>query len=190
VARFLRLKASWQEKFLQDMTKNTIIFVDEPYLTSLGSAFVSISGERVVSLIGEVLCGIEGISGVHCCGSTDWSLMLGLPTDIVSFDAYNYYQSLSLYPDDVKAFLHRGGTIAWGIVPNDEEMLVKETVASLGDRLGEAVAPFTRDGVSYRTVLEQSLVTPSCGLASLSSEAADQVLALLAGLSGKLRQRL
>lgn len=190
VARFLRLKAAWQEKFLQTMTKNTIIFVDEPYLTSLGSAFVSIPQERVVSLIGEVLCGIEGISGVHCCGSADWSLVLGLPTDIVSFDAYNYSQSLSLYPGDVKAFLQRGGTIAWGIVPNDEETLVKETVASLGDRLGETMAPFARDGVLYRTVLEQALVTPSCGLASLSPEAADHALSLLTGLSEKLRQRL
>ncbi|MEW6143195.1 MAG: methionine synthase [Chloroflexota bacterium] len=190
VARFLRLKATWQEKLLRTMTENTIIFVDEPYLTSLGSAFVSIPPEKVVSLIGEVLCGIEGISGVHCCGSTDWSLMLGLPTDIVSFDAYNYSQSLSLYPDDVRAFLQRGGTIAWGIVPNDEETLAKETVASLGDRLGEAMAPFTRDGISYHTVQEQSLITPSCGLASLSSEAADHALNLLTKLSESLRQRL
>lgn len=190
VARFLRLKAAWQERLLSGMTKNTIIFVDEPYLTSLGSAFVSIPQERVVGLIGEVLCGIEGISGVHCCGGTDWSLMLGLPTDIISFDAYNYAQSFSLYPDDVKAFLNRGGTIAWGIVPNDEETLAKETVASLKDRLGEAIAPFTRDGISYYSVLEQSLVTPSCGLASLSPEAADQALNLLAMVSEALRQRL
>jgi methionine synthase II (cobalamin-independent) len=190
VARFLRLKAAWQEKLLKSMTENTIILVDEPYLTSLGSAFVSIPPERVVNLIGEVLCGIEGISGVHCCGGADWSLMLRLPTDIISFDTYNYAQSLGLYPDDVIAFLRRGGTIAWGIVPNDEETLAGETIASLNDRLGEAMAPFTRDGISFRTILEQALVTPSCGLGLLSSEAADHALSLLTGLSEKLRQRL
>jgi methionine synthase II (cobalamin-independent) len=190
VARFLRLKASWEEKFLRQMTNNTIIFVDEPYLTSLGSAFVSIPRERVINLIGEVLCGIEGVNGVHCCGGTDWSLLLSLPTDIISFDAYNYANSLSLYAADVKAFLERGGNIAWGIVPNDEETIVKESVSSLSDRIGEAMAPFTREGVPYRKVLEQALVTPSCGLASLSSDAADQALAMLAGLSSKLKQKL
>ncbi|MCX8127046.1 MAG: methionine synthase, partial [Dehalococcoidia bacterium] len=67
---------------------------------------------------------------------------------------------------------------------------VKETVASLKDRLGEAIAPFTRDGISYRSVLEQSLLTPSCGLASLSLEAADHALDMLARLSELLRRRL
>ncbi|MCX8127099.1 MAG: methionine synthase, partial [Dehalococcoidia bacterium] len=32
VARFLRLKAAWQEKLLRKVAKNTIIFIDEPYL--------------------------------------------------------------------------------------------------------------------------------------------------------------
>ena len=164
--------------------------MDEPYLTSLGSAFVSIPRERVIDLIGEVLCGIEGVSGVHCCGAADWSLLLALPADILSFDAYNYAQSLALYPADVKAFLSKGGTIAWGVVPNDEDALAGETVASLNDRLGEAIAPFTRDGVPFRQALEQGLLTPSCGLASLSAEAADRALGLLTGLSERVRQRL
>jgi len=188
-AKFLRLKASWQENFLRQISRNTIVFVDEPYLVSLGSVFTPIPEEKVPSLLQEVLEGIKGTKGLHCCGNTNWPVLLSMPIDILSFDAYNYASSLSAYPSEVKAFLERGGAIAWGIVPNDEEALAKESVASLHDRLGEAMAPFTRDGLSFNQVVEQGLLTPSCGLAGLSPEAANQTLELLADLSQYLRKR-
>jgi methionine synthase II (cobalamin-independent) len=188
-AKLLRLKAAWQEKELSKISKNTIIFVDEPYMTSFGSAFVSLSKERVISLLEEVFGGIKGLKGVHCCGNTDWSVLLSTKVDILSLDAYNYAQSLSLYPAEIKKLLDRKGAIAWGIVPNDEPSLAKETVASLKDRLEEAMAPFTRKGVPFKDLIAQGLLTPSCTLASLSIDAAAQALELLAELSAMLRKR-
>ena len=190
LAKLLRLKAAWQEKALSQISRNTIIFVDEPYMVSFGSAYVSLSRERVINLLEEVFGGISGLKGVHCCGNTDWSVLLGTSADILSFDAYNYAQSFSLYPAEIKKFLDRKGTIAWGIVPNNEEALAKESVASLKDRLDEAMAPFTRNGIPFKQLLQQGLLTPSCGLASLATkEAAAQALELLAELSAKIRKR-
>lgn len=189
MARHLRLKASWQEKALSRISPNTIIFVDEPYLTSLGSPFVSLSSEQVVALLEETLAGITGIKGLHCCGNVDWPMLLSLSIDILSFDAYNYTTALSVYPVEVKSFLEQGRAIAWGIVPNDEESLAKETIASLSDRLEEAMAPLTRDGLPFRQLIEQGLLTPSCGVESLSPEAAEQALESLGQLSIKLRKR-
>jgi methionine synthase II (cobalamin-independent) len=190
VAKFLRLKAGWQEKELSKISKNTIIFVDEPYMASFGSVSVALSKEKVVSLLDEVLGGIKGLKGVHCCGNTDWSVLLSTKIDILSFDAYNYAPSLSLYPSEVKSFLGRKGVIAWGIVPNDEPSLAKETAASLKDRLEEAMAPFTRKGVPFKQLIEQGLLTPSCGLAPLNTtDAAGRALELLAELSAKIRKR-
>ena len=189
IAKFLHLKMAWQQKFLRGISENTIIFVDEPYLASLGSAFVAISVDHVSGLIEDVISGIQGLKGIHCCGGTDWSLLLKSSTDILSFDTYNYADSFSCYPADVKAFLERGGTIAWGIVPNDEDWLRKETPASLMDRLGEAIAPHSRDGISFRQVLAQSIVTPSCALTSLSVEACAEALKLLSDLSSKIRTK-
>ena len=189
VVKLLRLKASWQEKELRKISKNTIIFVDEPYMAAFGSVSVSLSKERVITLLEEVFGGISGLKGVHCCGNTDWSVLLGTSVDIISFDAYNYAQSLSLYPSEIKSFLDRKGTIAWGIVPNDEPSLARETVASLKDRLEEAMAPFTRKGVPFKQLLQQGLLTPSCGLAPLNTpEAAARALELLAELSAKIRK--
>ena len=37
IAKFLHLKAAWEEKFLRSIAPDAVIFVDEPYLASLGS---------------------------------------------------------------------------------------------------------------------------------------------------------
>jgi len=190
VPRFLRLKAGWQEKALRRICPNTIIFVDEPYMASFGSVALLMSKEKVISLLEEVFGGISGLKGVHCCGNTDWSVLLETSVDIISFDTYNYAQSLTLYPAEVKRFLDRKGAIAWGIVPNNGEALGKESVASLNDRLEEAMAPFTRNGIPFKQLIKQGLLTPSCGLASIASEdAAAQALELLTELSARIRKR-
>ncbi|GAI45897.1 unnamed protein product, partial [marine sediment metagenome] len=91
----------------------------------------------------------------------------------------------------VKKFLDRGGAIAWGIIPNDKESVGKESVASLNDRLEEAMAPFTRKGIPFQQLIAQGLLTPSCGLGSIDTEeAAAQVLELLAELSIRIRKRI
>jgi len=188
-AKFLRLKASWQENILKGISPNPIIFVDEPYLVSLGSVFTPIPEGKVPVLLEEVFRGINGIKGLHCCGNTNWSVILDTTVDILSFDAYKYASSLSTHSDKVKSFLERGGGIAWGIVPNDEEALSKESLPSLRDRLEEAIAPFARDGVKFRQIIAQGLVTPSCGLEGLSPEVAALALELTAKLSRDLRSR-
>lgn len=190
VAKFLRLKAAWQEKQLSRISPNTIIFVDEPYMASFGSVAVPLAKEKVASLLEEVFRGIKGLKGVHCCGNTDWSVILETGLDILSFDAYNYAQSLSLYPVEVKKFLYKKGVIAWGIVPNDGPSLGKESASALKDRLEEAMLPFTRNGISFKQLVAQSIITPSCTLASLESpDASARALELLSELSQMMRSK-
>lgn len=190
VPKLLRMKASWMEKALSQVSRRTVVFLDEPYMAAFGSVGMMLSREQVVRLLDEVFEGIGGIKGVHCCGNTDWSVLLQTQTDIISFDTYGFAESLALYQDAVKKFIAGGGTVAWGIVPTDAETLTGETVASLRDRLEEAMAPFTRNGLPFRQLVAQGLLTPACGLASLGSEeAAGRALELLADLSRDVRQR-
>ena len=190
-AKLLKLKASWMEKELRAISKNTLIFVDEPYLNSVGSAFFSLNKDKVVTLLEEVFSGINGLKGVHCCGNTDWALLLGTSLDILNFDAYEYGETLTLYPAEIRKFIARGGIIAWGIVPNQEEGLKRESVASLQDRLEAVIAPFTRKGIEipFRRLIKQSLLTPCCGIAGLSPDAAGTALGLLSDLSASMRSR-
>ena len=192
VPKLLKLKAAWQEKELKKISKKTIIFVDEPIMASYGSVIASGSfskPEKITEMIDEVFEGISGLKGIHCCGNTDWSVLLKTKLDILNFDAYSYATSLSLYPEEIKKFIARGGCIAWGIVPNNAEPIGKETVASLKDRLEEAIAPFTRNGLRFKDIVKQSLLTPCCSLTSLSEEGAEQALKLLTELSTEMRKR-
>ena len=190
VPKFLRLKASWQEQALSKLNQNTIIFVDEPYMTAFGSIAMQLSREQVISMLEETFAGIKRIKGVHCCGNTDWSILLQTSTNIIHFDAYKYADSLAIYPAEVKKFLDRGGCVGWGIIPTDAESVNKETVSSLKDRLESAMAPFTRKGIRFKTLIEQGLLLPACGLGPIGSEsAAERALQLLADLSNTIRKK-
>jgi len=190
-AKLLKLKAAWMEQELRRVNKNTIIFVDEPYLHSIGSAFFALSHEKVVSLIQEVFSGIQGTKGIHCCGQSDWSVVLKTGLDILNFDAYNYGASLALYPKEVRNFLADGKAIAWGIIPNDEALLKQETAASLVERLEETMSPLTRKGIElpFKQVAAQSMITPACGMAGLSVDAFDTAMGLLKAVSDKMRSK-
>lgn len=186
--KHLRLKASWMEQQLLGIADQTIIFLDEPYMSSFGSAFLSLSEGQVVDLMEEVFAGIEGLKGVHCCGNTDWSLLLSTSLDIVSFDAYEYAETLALYPEQVGGFLDRGGILAWGIVPAGDEAL-DETVDSLVDRFHGAVGLLTEKGFARDDLLAASLIMPSCGCGSLQVSTAERVLELTAAVSKALQER-
>ncbi|MBN2240254.1 MAG: methionine synthase [Dehalococcoidales bacterium] len=189
-AKLLRLKASWMENRLAKLSRNTIVFVDEPCLGFFDSESFPVSKEKTMALIKEVLEGINGIKGVHCCNETDWSFLFDIGIDILSFDTYSYPASLARNPEQVKKFIYNGRVIAWGIVPHEEKSLAGESVSSLKDRLEEAMAPFTRnEGLPFKTLVQQSLVTPGCSLASVPVDGAERALELLVALSDTMRRR-
>jgi len=188
VAKHLRLKAIWMERELRKLSPQTIIFVDEPYMSSFGSEFISLSRGEVIAVMEEVFAGIEGLKGVHCCGNTDWSLLLSTTVDILNLDAYAHAEGLALYPDEVSAFLDRGGTIAWGIVPASEQVH-DETVDSLSERFHQALGLLTDKGLHQDDLLASALIMPSCGCGSLPIATAERVLGLTGELAIALRER-
>jgi len=157
----LSLKARWMEKKFKDLFPRTptILFFDEPSLSSFGSAFSSLNRDEVIHSLNECFDAVKGLKGIHCCGNTDWSVLLSTNLDILSFDAYGYLETLSLYPKELKAFLERGGILAWGIVPTSEAV-IKEDAKSLIGRIKEGVKALSKMGID-RTLLERALLTPS-----------------------------
>lgn len=189
VVRHLNMKARWQEAFLQRVFPGvpTLTFFDEPYMVSFGTAFCSLSREQVRDLINGVVSGLEGLVGVHCCGNTDWSLLLDTRVDLLNFDAYEYGENLLLYAEELKTFLERGGLLAWGVVPTSEA-IDHEDVASLARRLRDQVEELAQKTGCRDLVLRQSLVSPSCGAGSLSLARARRVFELTHELSENMRQ--
>jgi hypothetical protein len=182
----IAIKALWQVKELSITSKKPIIFLDEPYLSGFGSAFTPIERTDVIRMIQEVMDYVRERSdaciGIHCCGNTDWSMIIEAGPDIINFDAFSYLDYFMLYPDDITRFIRNGGTIAWGIVPT-AEFSGEETKEGLFLRLKEALARLHEWGLDLNTVINHSLLTPACGLGTIDPHSSETILTLLSTLS-------
>jgi len=191
VVKCLVMRTRWQVLSLKSLHPGVIIFIDEPYLSSFGSAFINITREEVISYLGEVISAIKengALAGVHCCGNTDWSILFDTDTDIVNFDACEYFQGMTLYPEKLKAFLKRGGSLAWGIVPTSSQAL-EITSDFLVEDFEDKVNQLVSKGIAKKELLEQCLITPACGVGSKSVEIADRVTELSRDVSETLRKK-
>jgi methionine synthase II (cobalamin-independent) len=185
--KHLSSKARWMERKFNDLFPGTptMISFDEPSLSSFGSAFSSLNREDVIHSLNECFDAVKGLKGIHCCGNTDWGVLLSTNLNFLSFDAYGYLETLSLYPKELKAFLERGGILAWGIVPTSEAIL-KEDAQSLIKRFKEGVKALAKKGIDP-SLLQRAILTPSCGTASLSIPLAERVCQVTAEVSRRLQ---
>jgi hypothetical protein len=110
--------------------------------------------------------------------------------DILSFDSHDYFDSLALYDKSLRAFLGRGGRLAWGLVPTNEEALKAETLEDFWQRFQSQVQDLKSRGFDPKMVLSQSLLTPACGVGYLSPDLASQVLGRLSELTVRARHWL
>jgi methionine synthase II (cobalamin-independent) len=187
VTKVLVMKSRWQIRELKKLSKDVIIFIDEPYLVSIGSSYINIPADDVIRSLDEVFIAIKeegALSGVHCCGNTDWPLLLKRGVDILNFDAYNFTKEFFLYHRDIKEFTERGSTIAWGIVPSSEEA---DSIDAQGiaKRLKAAIKTLEDKGVDISSI--SSLVTPSCGLGTLDEKRAKRIAGLVSSVSEILK---
>jgi hypothetical protein len=193
VTRGLALKAAWQAAKIRETGRKAIVFFDEPSLTGLGSAFLQISREEVISLLTETITAArepgEAFFGVHCCGNTDWSVLLESPIDILSFDSYEFFDNVKLYDKSLKKFLARGGNLAWGLVPSSPTA-PDETEEALWAKFTAQIEELVLAGLDRKTLLTHSLLTPACGLGYLSPDKAREALGHLAGLSRRAQDWL
>lgn len=196
IVKTLTIKALWQIKQIKSANQSTtpIIFIDEPTISQLGtSAFLTISQEEVLEMIKEISDIIQangGISAIHCCGKCDWSVPLKAEVNIINLDAYAYSQNLSVFYKDVEKFLLNNGKIAWGIIPTlDKNALQKIDLPQLIAIFDQAVEYLTGKGIDEKLIIENSMITPSCGAGGLDVEMADKAMALTKLLSDSLKEK-
>ncbi|NQT26244.1 hypothetical protein HQ585_12875 [candidate division KSB1 bacterium] len=191
VVKTLVRQVQWQVKQLKPFaSEGVLLFVDEPVLAAFGSSsYLYLSEEIVHGMLGEVFDAISeagGITGIHVCGNSDFGMIVRSGVQVINFDAYQYGESISLYPDDIKAFFDRGGSIAWGIVPTTPA-INRETVEGLTERLKGCFDAMERKGFSKALLYERAILTPSCGAGNLSLDEARRVFDLLAGVQHSAR---
>jgi methionine synthase II (cobalamin-independent) len=192
--KILAQKARWQVKMLSRFGSPVIIFFDEPALAGFGSsAMISVSREEVATCFDEVIGPVHnegGLAGIHVCANADWSLILESGADIISFDAYSFFDKLMLYPDHVRRFVESGKILAWGIVPTlISEDIERETAEALVARWEAQSAAIEALGFDRSAILAQTFITPACGTGALTIDLANKVLTLTRQVSATLRKR-
>ena len=190
IVKAMEMKARWLLKKFSSLGCPQICFIDEPILSAFGSStYVSLERSDAVRCIADVVQAIhaeDGLAGTHCCGNTEWTILVDAGVDIISFDAYQYGETITYYPEQIKAFLDRGGVLAWGIVPSTGA-IADETPESLVEKLRQRIGMLADKGIDSDILWERCLLTPSCGTGSIPQASAERVLCTLSEVSHIVR---
>lgn len=185
IVKGIAMKALWQVQRFRERGAKPLIFLDEPYLAAFGSVYINLSKKDGINALNEVIEVVQqagGLTGIHCCGNTDWSLVAGTKVDIISFDAYHFTETLALYPAELNTYLKRGGRLAWGIVPTSKEELNHDNIASLNRKLNQGLELLANKRINPELLYKGFFITPSCGVGSLSERLAEQAIELTSQL--------
>ena len=192
VIKALAVKSRWQIREFAPFASQILCFIDEPVLSAFGSsAYLGVKREDVVAAIAEVAESIraEGaLSAVHCCGNTEWTMLIDAGVDIINFDSYEYGDTMALYHGAMKKYLEAGGLFAWGAVPTSDAVR-NESVESLELRLEEMIDLLASKGIDRDLIVSRALITPACGTGSILPADAEKVFSLVADLSRHMQSK-
>ncbi len=179
------LKAVWLIELFRPYADQIILFFDEPCLSAYGSsAYMGLSRNDVIECLNDVISLVKSrgaIPGVHCCGNTDWSLLMATDTSIINFDAVDYMDSLPIYSNDLRRFVEEGGTCAFGAVPNTRRV-VEDTSERILDRINQGLSSLVQAGINRNELTSRIIVTPACGCAGMTDEEVKACYKVLAEL--------
>ncbi|MCK5804445.1 MAG: hypothetical protein KAI66_16525 [Lentisphaeria bacterium] len=192
VVKGMAMKCRWQLQALKPFADQMICFIDEPILSAFGSStYVSVQRDEIVEALSEVIEAVhaEGaLAGIHCCGNTEWSILIDAGVDIVNFDAFEFGETIAMYTDSVKSHLEKGGYLAWGVVPTSPAIR-KQTVDTLAEHLEKMIDHLATTGIDKQLILDQAIITPSCGTGSMEEADAEKVFEMTSALSKAMRAK-
>jgi len=190
IIKALAMKCRWQLQKFAPYAQNMICFIDEPILSAFGSStYVTVKREDIVAILAETIEAVhaeKALAGIHCCGNTEWSILIDAGVDIVNFDAFSYGETVAMYPEAVRRHLERGGLLAWGIVPTSPAIR-GQTAETLEAQLEKVIDHLAAQGIDRGMILRQAILTPSCGTGSLEPSDAERVFELLPALSKRMK---
>lgn len=192
VVKSLAMQCRWQVQKFRPYAKQVICFIDEPILAGFGSStYVSVHREDVVAHINELVEAIhadDALAGIHCCGNTEWAIPIDSGADIVNFDAFEFAETIAMYPDAVKSLFARGGWLAWGVVPTSVAIR-EQSVEDLERKLEEGMDRLASTGIEKQRIIDRAILTPSCGTGSMAPEDAVRVFEMTQSLSRRMREK-
>ena len=164
-----------------------VLVFDEPGLVGGLRPDLLLGADAVIDLLSGALAAAEGqaLTGVHCCGPTDWRLVLQAGPQLLSLPVG---ADVTGSAGALGAFLERGGWVAWGAVSTDGPL--GEQPSRSWRQLSSQWCELVQSGCDPVLLRRQALVTPVCGLALHDEAQADHVFALTRRLAEKIHDQV
>lgn len=183
--------AYWQIDTIREKGFKPILVLDEPFLPTAMGAAGSTQARKTLKLLRSIVKRLRKRGarvGVHCCNRIAPAALTELEVDLIHFDAYHFPTQLSRSRGELQRFLKDGGVVAWGIVPVSESLTpMGET--KLEKMFNDLLASMVTRGLPLQRVLAQSMVAPTCGTGSLTSEQSGKIVEFTARLSRQFKAR-
>ncbi len=177
IFRLLLARSLAMAKAIRRASATPIVYLDEPGLYALQRANPHhLLALQEIKVLVMALQREGALVGLHCCGNTDWDLLLDCGVDLLSLDVR---LSLDAALEDraaLERFLASGAAFSLGIVPTN--VAASFAVSELVDSV-EASFTATFGRRRAREVMMRSVLTPACGLAMRSVVVAEQTFAQL-----------
>lgn len=192
------IKALWAIEKIKEYCPTTVpvIILEEPLLNqfrTIRRENEDVTDDYVINMLSHVTDKLRqagAIIGVQCFEKCDWSIPIKAGVDIISFDAYNNPNNLTIIPDLIINFLRKGGMINWGIVPVlSDEMVKGLTIDYLHKRLSSTIGGTILAGVPAELIYNSALVSLNDDIDKLSVFFAEKALLLATQLGSKLAVR-
>ena len=189
------VKALWMIEKIKEISPKTtpIIMLEEPMFAQLGDIKRSneeITVELVTGLFSRVFEKLHesgAVVGVQCLDKCDWKIPINAGVDLISFDAYNNPNVLTIIPETIIEFISRGGKINWAIVPVMNESIVKSlNIDYLYKRLLSTMQGLILSGVPEQYVYNSAMVSIQGDVDKLPIIFAEKAIILANQLSKKI----
>jgi len=189
------VKALWMIDKIKHCCPQTVpvIILEEPMFTKYGElkqGNVDSSYKFITDLFSTVIQKLKNagaLVGIQCMDKCDWAIPIKAGVDLISYDAYNNPNNLTIIPDILIDFIRRGGIINWGIVPVVSDNVVKElSLDYLQKRLESTFEGVIISGVPAELLHKSAMVSVNGNMNQLSAFFAERAIMLASQLSSKL----
>ena len=187
----INLKTRWLENKIKEEVPGVEVIAGLPETTLINFTSAGGSGSRgeIIRIIDEGFADLTCLTWIHCCANIDWTLLTDSTVDVINFDAYQHTEIIALYSKEFKAFLERGGMLAWGIVPVSNEVLDEEAAESLLKKMEEGLNLLVSKGIDEELLVQSSWIMPACDAVLLSPENAERAFRMTREISEQLKRK-
>lgn len=151
-----------------------VLVLDEPALSALD--WDDPGSGAAGDALREVVSSVAGPVGIHCCGDADWGPPAALAPAFLFLDVASLGPRFVASAPDVARAVSASTRIIWGAVPADHPPL--PSVDTLVARLRRAEGVLVLAGADFRA-LDTAWLSSACGLAGVTVESAERVVARL-----------